>query len=197
MVDPVGDCAVKAEKGTATLTVPGPNRGLGGTSSGTQQAPRLLQEVQGDFSVTVKVTGDFDPAARGAKNAFKGAGLLIWAKEREFIRVQRNIWVTPDGRHSSYIPLIEYWKDGFNTTSRPGSERAFWQGRSTFLRVIRKADEFSIGVSHDGTKWLDMDIVTAKFPDKIKVGVAAINNSDKPFIVEFSEFRLASIPKNP
>ena len=192
LVDPVGDCTVKEENGKAALTV-GTNRNLSGYFPENNKAPRILQDVQGDFTVTVKVTGDFNPPSREKANAFNGAGLLIWDTEQNFIRVERNIWVTPDSRRLSYIPLIEHWKDGKNMTPRPGTDRPFWKGKSTYLRIKRVGDEFTIGVSHDGSQWLDMDTVTAKLPDKIKVGVAAINNSDQPFMVEFSEFKLTGI----
>lgn len=197
LVDPVGDCTVKAEDGKTTLTVPGPNRNLSGYFPENNKAPRILRDVQGDFTVTVKVTGDFNPPKRLTVNAFNGAGLLIGDTERNFIRVERNIWVTPDSRRLSYTPLIEHWKDGTNMTPRPGTERPFWKGKSTYLRVKRTGEDFTIGVSHDGSQWLDMDTVTAKLPNNIKVGVAAINNSDKPFTVEFSKFTLTSNRETP
>ncbi len=193
LVDPVGDCSVKTENDKTTLTVPGPNRNLSGYFPENNKAPRILQDVQGDFTVTVKVAGDFNPQKRRGDNAFNGAGLLIWDSERNFIRVERNIWVTPEAKRLSYTPLIEHWKDGKNMTPRPGTEKPFWKGKTTYLRVKRTGDEFTIGVSHDGSQWLDKDMVTAKCPEKIKVGVAAINNSDEPFTVEFSEFKLTGI----
>lgn len=54
-----GDCTFKADKGKLTITVPGnlhdlhPNRGM--------NAPRVLQEVEGDFTATVKVTCALTP----------------------------------------------------------------------------------------------------------------------------------------
>jgi len=192
LVDPIGDCTVTEKDGKVLLTVPAGNHNLSGYYPTNNQAPRILKEVEGNFTATVKVSGEFNPPARRNANAFNGAGLLIWDSVREFIRVERNVWVTPDSKHLSYTPLIEHWKNGKNMTSRPGSERPFWKGKSTFLRVKRQGDEFTIGVSHDGNQWLDMDTVTAKLPHKIKVGIAAINNSDKAFTVEFCEFNLAS-----
>jgi len=193
LVDPIGDCTVKEANGKVTLTVPGPNRNLSGYFPENNKAPRILQDVQGDFTATVKVTGDFNPQKRHKDNAFNGAGLLIWNTERDFIRVERNIWVRPDSKRLSYTPLIEHWRDGKNMTPRLCTDRPFWKGKSTYLRVKRTGDEFTVSLSHDGFQWLDMESVSAKLPDKIKVGVAAINNSDKPFKVEFSEFKLAGV----
>jgi hypothetical protein len=40
--------------------------------------------------------------------------------------------------------------------------------------------------------WIKTGPVTVQFPQKINVGVDAINTSKEPFTVEFAEFKLVS-----
>src|SRR2546430_2558343 len=64
ITDADGDCTVKARKGMVTIKVPGGthdlNRAIG------MNGPRVLKEVEGDFTDQVKVTGDFDPGDKAA-----------------------------------------------------------------------------------------------------------------------------------
>lgn len=194
IIDPDGDCSFKVRNGHITLTIPG---GIHDISSYNKKlnAPRILQDVEGDFTVTVKVSGDFEPgdAVRGSGTApFNGAGLLVWDGERNYLRLERDVWVTSDGKLQSYAPLFEYWRNGKNRTARAGSSRPFYEGRATFLRIIRTGDEVQVAVSHDGIKWINVDSVAVQFPKTVKVGVAAINTSNKPFTVEFSDFKLTN-----
>src|SRR5690348_11002745 len=80
VTDPDGDCTVKSEKGKLTVTVPEGTHDLNPRLGG-MAAPRVLREVEGDFTVQVKVTGDFTPgdkAAADSTSSFNGAGLLVW-----------------------------------------------------------------------------------------------------------------------
>src|SRR5262249_23997151 len=59
VVDPDGDCTVKGEQGKLTMTVPNKLHNLNPAIA--SNAPRVLQEVAGDFTAFVKVTGEFKP----------------------------------------------------------------------------------------------------------------------------------------
>ena len=56
----------------------------------------------------------------------------------------------------------------------------------------RRGNRIEAAVSHDGAKWLTVNPITAELPRKLKLGVAAINTSERPFAVEFEEFRLTT-----
>ena len=196
VTDPDGDCVVKADGGIITITVPGTVHTLSNFDT-KKSAPRVMREVVGDFTVQVKVTGQFDPggeaaegvAARG-RSSYNGAGILLWDSGNNYIRLERNAWVLDGGRRHSYSPLFEYWKDNKNTTPSAGRQKSFFKGECTYLRMTRHGDNIRAAVSNDGVEWIETDSITTQFPNKVKVGVAALNSSKKPFTVEFSEFKL-------
>jgi regulation of enolase protein 1 (concanavalin A-like superfamily) len=197
VIDPDGDCAITAGDGKVMVEVPGRTHDLSSYHSiyKKRNAPRILQEIEGDFTVQVKVTGTFDPGAHSTlpeADPFNGAGLLLWADNENFLRLERNVWTTPDGGHSSYQPLFEYWKNNTDLTPGTPSSTPFFTGSSTCLRLTRQGNQVRAAVSSDGVNWIETDPVTVQFPAKINVGVDAINTSKQPFSVEFTEFKLTA-----
>jgi hypothetical protein len=190
LTDPDGDCAVRAEKEKLVITVPGTNHNLNPAIS--INAPRVLRSVEADFSATVKVSGDFQPGRRATIPGypFNGAGLLLWQDEQNFLRLERNLWWVPEvGRHACYPPLVEYYQGGrYQGTNPEGILEAFFQGRSTFLRLERIGNRVTAAYSHDGKVWTTAREIAVTFPKKVFVGVAAVNSSDQPFSVEFEDF---------
>jgi regulation of enolase protein 1 (concanavalin A-like superfamily) len=156
-------------------------------------APRILQEVDGDFTVEVKVVAEFqsgDAVVRSQTLPFNGAGLLLWDTDRNYLRLECDAWVTPQGELASYGPLFEYWKDGKNMKLKRGVTRPLYEGPSTYLRITRRDAEIRSDISHDGVTWIKVDSVIAQLPKRIWVGVAAINTSNDPFAVKFTGFKL-------
>lgn len=195
VTDPDRDCKLTAEKGKLTVTVPGTNHNLNPAVG--MNAPRVLREVEGDFTATVKVTGEFDPgetASLPGGGPFNGAGLLVWADDRNYLRVERDIWWVPEiKKHACYPPLVEYYKDGeYQDTDPPGTTDEFFKGKSTYLRVERKGKMVTASYSHDGKKWTAAKEVAVDLPRKVRVGVAAVSTSAKPFAVEFEGFEVAA-----
>src|SRR5947199_217787 len=79
VVDPDGDCTIQAKSGKVTITVPGKTHDLNPLIR--TNSPRVLRQVDGDFTATVRVTGDFQPGEQsttGVTYPFNGAGLLLW-----------------------------------------------------------------------------------------------------------------------
>ncbi|MDB5302327.1 MAG: Regulation of enolase protein 1, concanavalin A-like superfamily [Phycisphaerales bacterium] len=100
----------------------------------------------------------------------------------------------PDQKtYASYTPLLEYYKDSEDQdTNPPGVAGEFFKGRSTYLRLARKGDKITASYSHDGKNWTEVKEIAVDLPPKVHVGVAAVNSSDKPFTVEFEEFKIAA-----
>ncbi len=59
-VDPDGDCKFLVGKNTLFIEVPGKDHDLG-VDRGVMNAPRMLREVEGDFTAQVRVDGEFTP----------------------------------------------------------------------------------------------------------------------------------------
>lgn len=91
VVDPDGDCEWKMNDGALAIEVPGTLHDLNIEIS-KNNAPRVVQEVEGDFVAKVKVTGSFDPGPvrTGPKSVpYNGGGLLVWLDEGSYIRLER------------------------------------------------------------------------------------------------------------
>ncbi|MBS0207997.1 MAG: protein kinase [Planctomycetes bacterium] len=177
----VGRLRIRVPAGNHDLS---PFRGL--------TAPRLLTKVSGDFTVQVKVTGDFKPGLKtmGKGHPFQAAGILIWQDNDNFLRVERNAWRQGDS-FWCYPPLIEYWRDheyaGMNV---PAVSAQFFTGESTWLKAVRGGSQIMVSVSHDGEKWNDVRSFAVELAAEVRVGVAALNTSDEPFVADFEDLTI-------
>ena len=184
------DCTISP---AIIMTVPGKNHDLHPHRG--MSAPRLLKKVSGDFTVQVKVTGEFIPGEKsvGKGLAFNGAGLLIWQNKNNFLRMERNAFGDPDSLHC-FPPLIEHWQDGKykGVNSKVVLADDFFEGYSTWLKFQRKGTSITASYSHDGKEWTVTKKLTIDFSDELSVGVAALNTSNAPFIVVFEEFNLTT-----
>ena len=61
-IDPLGDCQLQSSSDSLTISVPGTLHSLAPANKNFD-APRVLQDVQGDFTVEVKVTCPIQPQA--------------------------------------------------------------------------------------------------------------------------------------
>jgi hypothetical protein len=194
LIDLDNDCTVLEEGDKLTITVPGGTHDLNAELGG-MSAPRVLREVDGDFTVQVKVTGEFDPGDESAKDKvapFNGAGLLLWQDEKNYLRLERNGWWSISGQLGCYLPLIAYFLDGNHQGQTPkGESIESFRGRSTWLKLERRGDKVTASYSHDGQEWMDREIVVG-FPNRILAGVTAVNTSKKPFTAEFEDFRVTN-----
>lgn len=188
------DTKATLNDGALTITVPGTPRNLNKVISDLS-APRVLQEVEGDFSIQVKVSGDFNPspistvAPRG--KAYNGAGLLLWENEDRFVRLERNIWMNSPSDAACHPPLFEVMINGAPTGTSPAPVPAtFFSTPATWFRMVRTGNTINAFLSHDGAEWVPAGTTSLFLPAKLQVGVAAVNTSKKPFTAVFQELKL-------
>jgi regulation of enolase protein 1 (concanavalin A-like superfamily) len=194
VADKKGDCKTDWTGDSLTITVPGTPHNLNKEISDLN-APRVLIEVEGDFAAEVRVSGDFDPspvstvAPKG--DPFNGAGLLLWISEDLFVRLERNIWIEPTGERVCMAPLFEVMRNG-RITGAGGrlSPATFFSGPYTWLRMERKGNIVTGYLCHDDGTWSPCGQLNFPIPDKIKIGVAAVNTSKKSFTAVFDGFRI-------
>jgi regulation of enolase protein 1 (concanavalin A-like superfamily) len=203
VTDPDADCAIKSDNQKLVLTVPASSHDLNATTG--MNAPRVLQEVEGDFTIQVKVTGDFVPGQKTTNSVgppFKSAGLLVWQDEKNYLRLERNRFWTEQNKSACFPPLFEYYEDGeYQDTDPEVTTEPFFKEVWTYLRLERRGQNIKAYYSNNGKDWTEVKEITTKFPATISVGVAAINTSDKAFTAEFEQFMIttagAGIAKKP
>lgn len=188
VVDPDRDCKIALDEGKVTITVPTTRHDLSVFENKPQHnAPRILQEVKGDFRARVKVRL-FPQAqantASGGNLSFISSGLLLWIDDDNYVRLERGSCGESGGR-----PFIEaeHWQGGKMASfkSLPLSE-----DRDTWLRIERKEDKLTLSYGDDGKEWQEALAVEAKLPEKVKIGVHAINTTTMPFTPTLEEFKL-------
>jgi len=192
VTDPDGDCKIQIKKSKLLITVPGTLHDLNPRNNKIN-APFVLQEIEGDFSAQVKVSGDFQPGEKStAPNSppFNGAGLLLWQDDKNYLRLERNVWFASDGKYTCHPPLFEQCQNGEYTNHNSATTTEPFFKRSTHLRFERRGDKITAALSHDGKIWSIVKEIIAPYSSKVKVGVDAINTSTKPFTVEFDELKL-------
>jgi regulation of enolase protein 1 (concanavalin A-like superfamily) len=192
VIDPDGDCTFEAgAKGSVSITIPAIPHDLSysKTNSG-QNSPRVLQEVDGDFIIRVKVTGEFEPGEEPAVEGipvFQSAGLLLWVDDNHFIRLERDI--QKNGAEGiCFAPLLEQWKNKrFVGETSPVESSEFFKGTSTYLQLERIGNKVTARISHDGTEWISYTPIQVQLPRKVSIGVVAINTAKQPFKVTFDD----------
>lgn len=190
------DCKFTVKDDRLTITVPGTPHNLNKQISDLS-APRVLTDVEGDFTIQVKVSGDFDPspistvAPRG--KAYNGAGLLLWVNEDLFLRLERNLWVNAPGNTQCHPPMFEVLVRGAPTGTSPAPAPAsFFNTPATWFQLERTGGSVSGSLSHNGTDWKPCGTVTMDLPKKVSIGVAAVNTSRKQFTATFEELKLTT-----
>jgi regulation of enolase protein 1 (concanavalin A-like superfamily) len=192
-VDASGQCNVRLEGTRVMIETPAGSFDLWPEGKRTN-APRLVQDVSGDFTLRVKtvgnVMGEKGAEATGRDVAFNAATLVIWQDENNFVRLDRAGMHKAGKRyHQTYYHINQ---DGKRTVqlSQGLPETDSW------LRLERRSSKITAAWSVDGTTWKTYPVQDAKLAGKVKVGVAALNSSTKPFVATFEELTLTPAGKD-
>lgn len=188
-VDPDGDCRFELKDSALTITAPGPVHDLSAELQ-RMNAPRVLRSASGDFAVETSVKGTFKPgeATIPVRTAYHGAGLLLMADDRTYIRLDRATLVRAGT--SRHYANFELRNKGKLTRFGTPIDYAIDPERDTLLRLERKGNVVSAAVSQQPGEWHDLGIKEAELPDEVLVGVAAINASTQPFQPVFEGFKI-------
>jgi regulation of enolase protein 1 (concanavalin A-like superfamily) len=186
-IDPDKDCQIRPAAKALAIEVPGTWHDLN-PDTGKLNSPRVMRAVEGDFVLTVKVSGEFKPGGKSTNPKgipYNGAGILVWSDSDNFIRLERGAFLRK-GKTGTYVAFEER-EGGY----RGAVHNVGYKGGGTlYLRMLRKGSRISGGVSPDGKKWHVLKPIDTVWPAKLKVGLTAINSSSEPFTVTFEEFSL-------
>jgi len=122
-------------------------------------APRLLQEISGDFAVEVGMekASDSLPAV---------SGILVWKDKENYIRFE---W-GKNGQEEILLSLCFSEIRGFENALG----RGMLASDITYLRLERIDDKFFAYCSGDGANWLTCGEVNFPAEDPIQIGIHAI-----------------------
>jgi regulation of enolase protein 1 (concanavalin A-like superfamily) len=154
--DPLGDCwySLTDTPGYLVITVPSGNHDLYPGSN--YNAPRLLREASGDFTIETKVVLTPDTNAQAA-------GLLVWQDSDNFIRLERLfVYWDPQQVVALSAELGGVW--GYYT------EHSYQSG-VTYLKLVRTGNEFRASYSEDGSTWTLLTTITFPVADPLQVGI--------------------------
>ena len=93
LIDPDGDCSFLIQSDRVSIQVPGSPHGLS-SEIDRMNAPRILQDIRGDFAVEVRIDGKFLPGEStfAGRAAYNGAGVLLWQDDGNYIRLERAVY---------------------------------------------------------------------------------------------------------
>jgi regulation of enolase protein 1 (concanavalin A-like superfamily) len=190
VVDPVGDCKFEHADGKFTIKVPGAHHDLWPVK-GKVNAPLVLQEVAGDFTIEVlveevtKAESDTVLPGMASTASFHAGSLVIWQDAKNFVRFDRTN-MNKGGRATTACYLHVY-QDGERTAELAPAV----PDRPTHLRLSRKGDRLMAAYSQDGgTKWTSLAEQKVKLADKLKAGVSALNNTSRENAVRFADLKI-------
>jgi hypothetical protein len=182
-VDPDGDCrlvAANEKEGSLTFSVPGnhdlyPAKGTNG--------PRMLSEVEGDFTLKARVHGDLAPGLNaelpGNRSSYRAGCLLLWSDADNFFRFERGAWrIRLMVGHQ--INLTAF-KNGSELFVNPTPVR----NAAVTLRIRRIGSDI-LASYDDGNERR----VPFNAPARLMIGVGAINFSSQPFQVTFEGLKI-------
>lgn len=136
-----------------------------------QDAPMLLFEPAGDFTLSSRVTGDL-------QSVYDVAALVVYQ--------DRDLWAKFCYENSvEKQPLI------VSVVTRKYSDdcNSVPAGSYAYLRIVRQGKEFTFSYSPDGTRWSTIRHFHLDVAPGVKAGFAAHGSRGDGFTAKFSEIR--------
>jgi regulation of enolase protein 1 (concanavalin A-like superfamily) len=164
---------------------------------GLTNAPRVVREVEGDFTAEVRTSGDFptdNHSLSEGRWAFYGSGLVIWESEKNYIRFERARMNIPKSGWRCY-PNWELRQDGAMTRGWLWEDGTLDATQPAHLRITRKGQEVTGEVSQDGKEWRKLPKLDVKFGRTVRVGIAALQNTAAGYKPVFDGLTITSAGK--
>jgi hypothetical protein len=192
-VDPDKDCTFVIEDGKLTITIPPTHHTLS-TASSKQNAPRVLKDVEGDFTATVRVQAGYpDDPKSDLPDHEPGvaAGLVVWGGEGNFVCLIRLHEMLGQKR----VTTNElHWQIDGDEVGESGPV-AHMDTTPHFLRVTRSGGQVVGEASPDGKAWRRVGAAEFKGPSKVKVGVFLEHNSGHKTTGTFDKYEVKPAEK--
>lgn len=184
LVDPDGDCTVQLEESGVRFELPGKLHDLNG-AIGKTNAPRLVQDVEGDFVAQVKISGELQPSAPSTRTSalpYNGAGFAVWLDADHFVRAERGAVL----RNKKIQGLFLF--ENFEQARVIARHNGFLEQGDVYLKIERHGAKLLALYSTDGKAWTETEPMEIPWPPRLKLGLCAISSSFSPMSVRFDEF---------
>jgi hypothetical protein len=157
---------------------------------GKVNAPLVLQDVEGGFSIEVLVAS-VEPAERdttlpglASTTAFHAGTLVIWRDAKNFVRFDRTD-MNKAGRQITSV-YFHVFKDG----ERVAELAPIVPDKPTHLRLTRAGDSITAAWSQDGNRWNSLPEQSLELPAKLKAGISALNSTTRDCTVQFEGLKI-------
>ncbi len=191
IADPEGDCKFTEKDGKLILSVPGTRHDFDPRPGYKNNGPRIFQEVEGDFAIDVRISGNIVPnkgtELDGKDYAFRAGTLLVWQDSNNFIRLDRTGMVR--GGKNITAAYFHVFKDG----KRIFEQSPLIKDEITWLRIERKGNQIMASYAQGMTRRA-LPNQKNTLPAKVQVAVGAVNASSQPLEVVFDELKLTHSP---
>jgi regulation of enolase protein 1 (concanavalin A-like superfamily) len=153
-------------------------------------AARVWRDVEGDFTVTVRVAFALTFAKTKAESGLRVAGLVIWSADTDYITAARTEWVNGTAREMFCL----FHRIGEGDTAESDNQDPV--ANSGFLRLERRGERITGSYSRDGKDWTAF-LQKRKFnaTGPLKVGVFAKHATEAPFEATFDQYTLTVAKK--
>lgn len=186
-LDPDSDCTITLQGNGLVIDVPGTVHGLV-EGVGRGNAPRVIREIEGDFSIQVKVRGKLHPQPNSHAVAsglpYQAGGLLLWDGPGHFVRFVRS----GQDRKGSFQSVVAFTQR--ETDKMIGAQPTPVPEEDLYLRMERRGNEVYGSYSLDGKQWTPLSPLHGVFPTRVSVGVMALNNTHQPMSVRFEGLQI-------
>ncbi len=186
--DPAAGCHASLHGHQLTIATPWDRpRDLDPTPGANLDAPRVLAAADGDFIARAEVQPFSKPTPRKTQDPFDpagasrrhGAGLVLWADERNFVRLIRELQANSDEGWS--LLRLEIFRDGRRTVQEARSIRS----PATYLQFERRGDTLLAVYLEEGA-WMSFEpCMISGLPARLSVGPVVINTASDDFTAHF------------
>jgi regulation of enolase protein 1 (concanavalin A-like superfamily) len=161
-------------------------------------APRVVQNITGDFTIEVRTDGRFDPgdiSTQPGRHAYDGAALIIMADTDNVATLARAGLQYPQKRPAFYANFEMRTGGKLRRIGLTGDSKLPANG-PVFLRLQRKGTEIDASVSTNGDQWKSLAAknIPNDWPQMLSAGVAAISTSEAEFAPRFSQLKITKEP---
>ena len=184
LIDPDKDCKVEDKGSSLEIAIPGTHHDLNADND-KLNAPRVVREVTGDFTISAKVAGAWKPGAKSTNPKavpYIGAGILVWQDSENYIFLGRAA-INRKGKVSEFAAFEEREWGTRGALNNRGLDAG-----DVYLKVERRNNRILGYTSKDGKTWSRLESMEPSYPSTLKVGLYAINGAADPMSVQFQNF---------